>query len=281
MIGAELPGSVRVTPIYDRSQTIVNSVADVQATLLFAFVLVVGVIFIFLGRATDTLIPAVALPLVPIAHIHGHARSWIQPGQSFANGADAGHRISGGRRHRVSGKHGAPDGKRHEAAGGLARKRARNQFHDSFDDDFARGGIFSARVHVRPGGPHLPRVCDHHRCFHYCVWTCFADADAADVREAAKTEGPRREAELGGEDRGARRKSRSAGVRQIAVVVSAASLDFRADLGRLHGGDDFAFHGRSESLFADWRQQLRVGRDDREGRLVAGTNACAAESGGD
>jgi HAE1 family hydrophobic/amphiphilic exporter-1 len=63
VIGAELPGSVRVTPIYDRSQTIVNSVADVQATLIFAFVLVVGVIFIFLGRATDTLIPTVALPL--------------------------------------------------------------------------------------------------------------------------------------------------------------------------------------------------------------------------
>ena len=63
IISAELPGSVRVTPIYDRSQTIVNSVADVQATLLFAFVLVVGVIFIFLGRVTDTLIPAVALPL--------------------------------------------------------------------------------------------------------------------------------------------------------------------------------------------------------------------------
>ena len=63
IIGAELPGSVRVTPIYDRSQTIVNSVADVQATLLIAFVLVVAVIFVFLGRATDTLIPAVALPL--------------------------------------------------------------------------------------------------------------------------------------------------------------------------------------------------------------------------
>ncbi len=63
LIGAELPGSVRITPIYDRSQTIVNSVADVQATLLIAFVLVVAVIFLFLGRATDTLIPTVALPM--------------------------------------------------------------------------------------------------------------------------------------------------------------------------------------------------------------------------
>src|SRR5689334_7485991 len=55
VIGAELPGSVRVTPIYDRSQTIVHSVADVQVTLLIAFALVVIVIFVFLGRATDTL----------------------------------------------------------------------------------------------------------------------------------------------------------------------------------------------------------------------------------
>jgi HAE1 family hydrophobic/amphiphilic exporter-1 len=62
-ISAELPGSVRATLIYDRSQSIVNSVLDVQATLLIAFVLVVAVIFIFLGRATDTLIPAIALPL--------------------------------------------------------------------------------------------------------------------------------------------------------------------------------------------------------------------------
>jgi len=63
LISAELPGSVRVTPIYDRSQTIVHSVEDVQTTLAIAFVLVVVVIFMFLGRATDTLIPTVALPL--------------------------------------------------------------------------------------------------------------------------------------------------------------------------------------------------------------------------
>jgi len=62
-ISAELPGSVRITPLYDRSRGIVNSVNDVQETLIIAFVLVVLVIFLFLGRATDTLIPAVALPI--------------------------------------------------------------------------------------------------------------------------------------------------------------------------------------------------------------------------
>ena len=60
---ASLPGSIRFLPVFDRSQTIVNSVHDVRATLLIAFVLVVMVIYVFLGRATDTLIPAVALPL--------------------------------------------------------------------------------------------------------------------------------------------------------------------------------------------------------------------------
>ena len=62
-IQAQLPSSVVLFTAYDRSQTIVNSIKDVQTTLYIAFVLVVMVIFVFLGRATDTLIPAVALPL--------------------------------------------------------------------------------------------------------------------------------------------------------------------------------------------------------------------------
>ena len=62
-IGRELPGSINILPIYDRAASIVHSVADVQATLIIAFVLVVIVIFAFLGRVTDTLIPVVALPL--------------------------------------------------------------------------------------------------------------------------------------------------------------------------------------------------------------------------
>jgi len=62
-VRAQLPSAVGIIPIYDRSQTIVNSVKDVQETLYIAFALVVLVIFAFLGRARDTLIPAVALPL--------------------------------------------------------------------------------------------------------------------------------------------------------------------------------------------------------------------------
>ncbi|MGA9471235.1 MAG: efflux RND transporter permease subunit [Terriglobales bacterium] len=62
-IQSQLPGSVLLFTAYDRSETIVTGINDVKTTLYLAFVLVVMVIFIFLGRATDTLIPAVALPL--------------------------------------------------------------------------------------------------------------------------------------------------------------------------------------------------------------------------
>jgi len=59
----ELPGSIQLIPTFDRSQSIVNSLHDVQATLAIAFALVIFVIFVFLGRASDTLIPMVALPM--------------------------------------------------------------------------------------------------------------------------------------------------------------------------------------------------------------------------
>jgi len=62
-IKSELPTSVNIVPVYDRSLTIVDGIHDVETTLIIAFLLVVMVIFVFLGRATDTLIPAIALPL--------------------------------------------------------------------------------------------------------------------------------------------------------------------------------------------------------------------------
>ncbi|MEO6053792.1 MAG: efflux RND transporter permease subunit, partial [Chthoniobacterales bacterium] len=59
----ELPGSIQLIPVYDRSIGIQNSANDVKETLVIAFILVVIVIFVFLGRAKDTLIPVMALPM--------------------------------------------------------------------------------------------------------------------------------------------------------------------------------------------------------------------------
>ena len=61
-----MPKSAHLTEFYDRSQTIRDSVADVQTTLLIAAVLVVAVIFLFLRTLSATIIPSLALPIAVI-----------------------------------------------------------------------------------------------------------------------------------------------------------------------------------------------------------------------
>ena len=60
---AQLPPSIKLSILYDRSQSIRESVRDVQISLLLALALVVGVIFWFLRSARATLIPSLALPM--------------------------------------------------------------------------------------------------------------------------------------------------------------------------------------------------------------------------
>jgi hydrophobic/amphiphilic exporter-1 (mainly G- bacteria), HAE1 family len=59
----ELPASVRIETLYDRSQSIRASVDDVQFTLLLTVCLVVMVIFLFLRNISATVIPSLALPM--------------------------------------------------------------------------------------------------------------------------------------------------------------------------------------------------------------------------
>jgi HAE1 family hydrophobic/amphiphilic exporter-1 len=66
-----LPSSVKLTTIYDRSQSIRASVSDVQVTLLIAALLVVAVIFLFLRTLSATLIPSVALPITILGSFAG------------------------------------------------------------------------------------------------------------------------------------------------------------------------------------------------------------------
>ncbi len=68
---ATLPASVHLDILYDRSQTIRASVADVQTTLLIAACLVVLVIFLFLRTLWATLIPSLALPIAVIGTFAG------------------------------------------------------------------------------------------------------------------------------------------------------------------------------------------------------------------
>ena len=60
---SQMPASVNLEVLIDRSQSIRESVADVKFTLLLTIALVVMVIFLFLRNLTATIIPALALPV--------------------------------------------------------------------------------------------------------------------------------------------------------------------------------------------------------------------------
>ncbi|HYS94680.1 MAG TPA: efflux RND transporter permease subunit, partial [Candidatus Acidoferrales bacterium] len=60
---AQLPASVSLNILYDRSVSIRDSVGEVQFTLILAIALVVMVIFLFLRNVSATIIPSLALPM--------------------------------------------------------------------------------------------------------------------------------------------------------------------------------------------------------------------------
>ena len=60
---SEIPASVHVEVLYDRSQSIRASVDDVKFTLKLTVMLVVLVIFLFLRNLSATIIPSMALPM--------------------------------------------------------------------------------------------------------------------------------------------------------------------------------------------------------------------------
>jgi HAE1 family hydrophobic/amphiphilic exporter-1 len=59
----QLPAGVQLHIVYDRSESIAESVLDVKLTLLLTLALVVMVIFLFLRSLSATVIPSLALPM--------------------------------------------------------------------------------------------------------------------------------------------------------------------------------------------------------------------------
>ncbi len=62
VLRAQIPASVNLAILYDRSASIRDSVSDVKFTLFLAVCLVVLVIFLFLRNLSATIIPSLALP---------------------------------------------------------------------------------------------------------------------------------------------------------------------------------------------------------------------------
>lgn len=70
---SQLPASIQMTPLFDRSIAVRHSVDDVQFTLQITIALVIMVIFLFLRKISATLIPSVVVPLSIIATYGGMA----------------------------------------------------------------------------------------------------------------------------------------------------------------------------------------------------------------
>ena len=165
-VRAELPPSIYIVPIYDRSETIVNSVNDVKETLIIAFVLVVLVIFLFLGRVRDTLIPAIALPLSLLItfvamNVLGYSLDNLSlMALTLAIGFlvdDAIVFLENTVRLMEQGQ------KALEATLNSAKEIS---FTILGDDDFSRRRFHSAGFHERPRRPNFPRIFHHHHRLH-------------------------------------------------------------------------------------------------------------------
>ena len=124
----QMPPSVKLEILYDRSESIRESVNDVKFTL---------VLTIAPGGDGDLSVLAQCLRhgdsqpgAADLDHRHVRARCTLlrlHAGQSLADGADAFRRVRGGRRHRDAGKHRAPHGDGQAAhAGRVRRARAKS-----------------------------------------------------------------------------------------------------------------------------------------------------------
>jgi len=59
----QLPQSLTIATIYDQAESILDSVDEVNLTLVIAFLLVVLTVYLSLGKLLNTIIPALALPI--------------------------------------------------------------------------------------------------------------------------------------------------------------------------------------------------------------------------
>ncbi|NCC52829.1 MAG: efflux RND transporter permease subunit, partial [Spartobacteria bacterium] len=59
----EVPMSINIDVMFDNSISIIESINDVETTILIAIALVILIIFLFLGRVRETMIPSMVIPI--------------------------------------------------------------------------------------------------------------------------------------------------------------------------------------------------------------------------
>jgi multidrug efflux pump len=181
-----LPQSIHVKILTDRTNTIRASVADVQFELGLTVVLVVLVMFVFLRNVSATIIPSVAVPLslvgtLGVMYLLGYSLNNLTlMALTIATGFvvdDAIVMIENITRYIEEGE------TAHE--GGAARLRA-DRVHHHIADHLADCGADPAVVHGRHRGPPVPRIRRDPERHDPGFRRGFADADAHDGFQAAE-----------------------------------------------------------------------------------------------
>ncbi len=180
-IKRELPGGMQAGVAYDATAYINDAIHEVFHTLGDTLLIVVVVIFLFLGSFRSVLIPIVAIPLslVGAVFLMQAVRIHDQPADAPRDRALGGARRR--RRDRRRRERGAPPRRGPGAPPGRAYRRPRAHRADHRHDGHARRRLRADRA---PGGPHrlpLPRIRVHARRGGHDLRARRADALADDV----------------------------------------------------------------------------------------------------
>ncbi len=162
-IRAQLPAGMKVGLPYDSTVYIQDSIREVLKTLSETLLIVILVIFLFLGSVRSVIIPVVAIPISLVGAVflmHG-GRLHRQPADAARHRALG--RPGGRRRDRDGGERRAPPARGQEPAAGGPRRRPRAGGPDHRDDHHPGGGLHARRHPGRADRLAVPRVRLHPR----------------------------------------------------------------------------------------------------------------------
>ncbi len=160
-IQRQLPEGMEAAIAYDATKFIEASIKEVQTTLIEAGLIVIVVIFLFLGNLRSTIIPVVTIPLSLIGVMFVLLALGYSINLLTLSGAGAGHRPGGRRRHCGGGKHPSAYRRGHAALRCGDYRGAGNRGAGDLDDHHAGGGVCADRVRGRPDRCTVPRVRVH------------------------------------------------------------------------------------------------------------------------
>ena len=160
-IQAQLPAGMKGGIAYDSTKYIQDAIHEVLKTLSETLLIVILVIFLFLGSLRSVLIPVVAIPisLIGAVFLMLIAGFTDQPADAARHRALG--RAGGGRRHRHGGERRAPPARRREPVPGGDPRRPRAGRADHRHDHHAGGGLRADRLPGRAHRRAVPRVRLH------------------------------------------------------------------------------------------------------------------------